>query len=181
MGVNYSMQLQPDEVAELVEVSGFSREQVLRLYTRFRKLDRSNRGSIDQADLLKIPELAMSPVAEVLVDRFFRLSATPDRRVNFRKFLDFLGIFTGSSSLDARIQLLFSLYDISDDGYISEDELQESLRRLVGPHISDRSIADVVRRTIQEYDRDGDNRLSFEEFKEAILRTDIEEIMVLQF
>ena len=52
--------------------------------------------------------------------------------------------------------------------------------RLVGPHISERGIESIVRRTILRYDKDGDGKLSFLEFKDALVNTtDIANDMVL--
>ena len=58
MGVaTSSSDLTPTDIDELQDSSGFTPAEIKKLYTRFRKLDRTGRGVIRREDLLKIPEL----------------------------------------------------------------------------------------------------------------------------
>jgi calcineurin B family protein 1 len=41
------------------------------LYSRFLNLDRQSRGYLDREDFLRIPELAINPLGDRIVDAFF--------------------------------------------------------------------------------------------------------------
>ena len=58
-------------------------KEIKSLYRRFRRLDRSGRGTISTEDLTMIPELFMNPLAKRLCAMFERDEAD---RINFRNF-----------------------------------------------------------------------------------------------
>ncbi|KAI1720741.1 EF-hand domain pair domain-containing protein [Ditylenchus destructor] len=66
-----SLMLQEDEISQIVTETGFSRNQIVRLYSRFLSLDRQGRGYLDREDFLRIPELAINPLGDRIVDAFF--------------------------------------------------------------------------------------------------------------
>lgn len=50
------------------------------------------------------------------------------------------------------------------DGYISNGELFQVLKMMVGNNLKDTQLQQIVDKTIINADRDGDGRISFEEF-----------------
>jgi Ca2+-binding EF-hand superfamily protein len=60
------------------------------LYKRFRRLDRTGRGTISGDDLTMIPEVAMNPLAARLVAMFER---DAEDRVNFKSFAMGLAVY----------------------------------------------------------------------------------------
>lgn len=48
-----------------------SRNQIVRLYSRFINLDKRGQGYLDREDFLRIPELAINPLGDRIVDAFF--------------------------------------------------------------------------------------------------------------
>ncbi len=48
-----------------------SRNQIVRLYSRFINLDKRGQGYLDRDDFLRIPELAINPLGDRIVDAFF--------------------------------------------------------------------------------------------------------------
>ncbi|MFH4974436.1 hypothetical protein AB6A40_001145 [Gnathostoma spinigerum] len=71
MGNSSSLMLQEDEIQSIAEETGFSRNQIVRLYSRFLSLDKQGRGYLDRDDFLRIPELAINPLGERIIDAFF--------------------------------------------------------------------------------------------------------------
>lgn len=94
-----SLLLQEDEIRLIAEETGFSRNQIVRLYSRFLSLDRQSRGYLDREDLLRIPELAINPLGDRIVDAFFTDKQEEiDKKINFRDFMRVLAHFRPISS-----------------------------------------------------------------------------------
>ena len=58
----------------------------------------------------------------------------------------------------------FKIYDIDRDGYISNGELFQVLKMMVGNNLKDGQLQQIVDKTIIYSDKDGDGRISYEEF-----------------
>lgn len=65
--------------------------QIERLYSRFTSLDRGDCGTLSREDFLRIPELAINPLGERIVNAFFVESSSD--RVNFLQFMQVLAHF----------------------------------------------------------------------------------------
>lgn len=99
MGNKSSLMLRDEEIQKLSDETGFSPSQIEKLYSRFAHLDRSNLGSLSKGDLLSIPELAINPLCDRLIQMFFtEYDEGNDERINFRQFVTVLAAFRSSSS-----------------------------------------------------------------------------------
>ena len=58
----------------------------------------------------------------------------------------------------------FKVYDMDNDGYISNGELFQTLKLMVGTNLKDAELQQIVDKSILSGDRDGDGKLSFQEF-----------------
>jgi len=164
--------LRREEIAELEAESGFDSEQIIDLYVRFRKLDRSRTGTITRADLLNIPELSMNPLVDRVVAHFgFSESA----RINFNDFLRFLSTFLDPSRAkrnaspsheqeELRLRQIFAVFDTDHDDHLSEKELHSVLKGMVGTHIDDDELDEIVRRIIVELDELQDGKITADAF-----------------
>lgn len=74
----------------------------------------------------------------------------------------------------------FKVYDMDRDGYISNGELYLVLKQMVGNNLKDQQLQQIVDKTIMEADKDGDGKLSFEEFTSMVANTDIIKQMTLE-
>ncbi|KRY58911.1 Poly(A) polymerase gamma [Trichinella britovi] len=190
-------QCEKDRLLYVHDEGKISRNQIVRLYSRFTSLDKSGSGSLCVEDFLRIPELAINPLRDMIVNAFFfeRLP-TPwrasslvqycafrysedEERVNFRHFMRVLARFRPIKKnkphpLNRRrdkLRFAFSMYDLNHDGFITKNELLEILNMMVGAHISADQLDRIATRTITEADKDGDGMISFEEFCEIGLRS----------
>ena len=59
---------------------------------------------------------------------------------------------------------MFSIYDMDNDGYISNGELFKVLKMMVGNNLNDTQLQQLVDRTIIKADEDFDGKISFPEF-----------------
>lgn len=78
------------------------------------------------------------------------------------------------------IIVAFKVYDMDRDGYISNGELYIVLKMMVGNNLRDQQLQQIVDKTIMEGDKDGDGRLSFDEFTQMVSATDILKQMTLE-
>lgn len=62
------------------------------MYSRFTSLDRGDCGTLSREDFLRIPELAINPLGERIVNSFFQEDQSNDR-VNFKQFMRVLARF----------------------------------------------------------------------------------------
>lgn len=78
----------------------------------------------------------------------------------------FIFIFLGN--LEEKHKIAFKIYDINGDGYISNADLFNSLKMLVGENLNDVQVQQLADRTLLAADTDKDGRISYEEFVEYV-------------
>ncbi|XP_014066817.1 calcineurin B homologous protein 1 isoform X1 [Salmo salar] len=196
MGSRASTLLREEEIEEIKKETGFSHSQITRLYSRFTSLDKGENGTLSREDFQRIPELAINPLGDRIINAFFPEGSDREDQVNFRGFMRTLAHFrpiedneknkdpTASEPLNSRSNKLlfaFRLYDLDRDDKISRDELLQVLRMMVGVNISDEQLGSIADRTIQEADQNGDNSISFNEFIKVLEKVDVEQKMSIRF
>ena len=108
MGNKASLMLQEEEIQVIQEETGckylfasygqvrervaVSPSQIERLYSRFTSLDKGDNGTLSREDFLRIPELAINPLGDRIVQAFFGETNGEDR-INFRQFMRVLARF----------------------------------------------------------------------------------------
>ncbi|XP_075469562.1 calcineurin B homologous protein 1 [Ascaphus truei] len=191
MGSRASTLLRDEEIEEIKKETGFSHSQITRLYSRFTSLDKGENGTLSREDFQRIPELAINPLGDRIINAFF---VEGEDQVNFRGFMRTLAHFrpiddngkdtSNSEPLNSRSNKLlfaFRLYDLDKDDRISRDELLQVLRMMVGVNISDEQLGSIADRTIQEADQDEDGAISFSEFVKVLEKVDVEQKMSIRF
>uniref|UniRef100_A0A8C0X4B0 EF-hand domain-containing protein n=1 Tax=Castor canadensis TaxID=51338 RepID=A0A8C0X4B0_CASCN len=170
-----------------------SQASLLRLYHRFRALDRNKKGYLSRMDLQQIGALAVNPLGDRIIGSFF-----PDgsQGVDFAGFVRVLAHFRPVDDeeignrdpkqpepLNSRMNKLrfaFQLYDLDRDGMISRLELLQVLRLMVGVQVTEEQLESITDRTVQEADEDGDGAVSFLEFTKSLEKMDIEQKMSIR-
>jgi serine/threonine-protein phosphatase 2B regulatory subunit len=66
------------------------------------------------------------------------------------------------------------------DGLISNGELFLVLKMMVGNNLKDNQLQQIVDKTIMEADKDGDGKISFDEFLVTVENTDVAKQMTLE-
>merc|ERR1712110_987438 len=181
-----SLQLQRENIEQISEETGFTANQIERLWSRFTSLDKQQKGHLTREDFLRIPELAINPLGDRIVHAFFRDSSNKDEEeggkfnganekeiVNFPDFVRVLAHFrpikknaekNKMNSRTEKLRFAFRMYDLDGDDNISKDQL-----------------VSIAERTIMEADDDKDNLISFDEFCKVLERTDVEQKMSIRF
>lgn len=126
-----------------------------------------------------IPELAMNPLVERVIAIF---DTNKDESINFKEFIQALAIFSVDGVKEAKLKFAFQVYDIDCDGFISNGELFQVLKMMVGSNLTDVQLQQIVDKTIIEADTiDRDGRISFQEFEKIVGSTDIDQKMTVKF
>ena len=83
-----------------------------------------------------IPELSINPLARRL-ERAFEC-------VNFREFVSFLAAFSSRATKEDRIKLIFHVFDADGDGRVGREDVDLTLRALVGASLTEDEITAAV-------------------------------------
>jgi len=202
MGNSRSSQaLQEENISQIEADTGFTGNQIERLWSRFTSLDKQDKGYLTREDFLRIPELAINPLGDRIVHAFFRdghsnsngnndLEARDRDVVNFCDFVRVLAHFrpikknvekNKLNSRQEKLKFAFRMYDLDGDEKISKEELLAVLTMMVGENISEDQLESIAERTIHEADEDKDTKISFDEFCKVLERTDVEQKMSIRF
>ncbi|CAH3040579.1 unnamed protein product [Porites lobata] len=192
MGLKSSTLLQEEDIEELQNETGFSPNQIRRLYCRFSSLDKATKGTLSRRDFMSIPELAINPIGDRIIDAFFMNEDSQERdeeTCNFRQFVRTLAHFrpidsateNPLNSREKKMQFAFKIYDLDNDGKISKDDLMQVLHMMVGMNISDEQLGGIADRAISDADIDKDGAISFEELKRVLENVDMNSKMSIRF
>mmetsp|Transcript_1198 Transcript_1198/g.1202 ORF Transcript_1198/g.1202 Transcript_1198/m.1202 type:complete len:175 (-) Transcript_1198:135-659(-) len=149
----------------LMEGTNFDKEEIERLRKRFMKLDKDGSGTIDKNEFLTIPGISSNSLAARLMDVF---DEDGNGTIDFQEFIMGLSAFSGKTSKLDKLKFAFKIYDIDRDGYIGNGELFIVMKMMVGKNLQDEELQQIVDKTMMEADEDGDGRLNFHEFKNAV-------------
>ena len=111
-----------------------------------------------------IPEVVMNPLAPRLLAQFSR---DGESRINFRSFVHGLSVFNDRATPEHKTAAVFRIFDVDGDGYITESDVRFVLSLLCGTALSSAAADEIVRATIVGADRDGDGRISEDDFSNA--------------
>merc|ERR1712203_63962 len=154
-------------------VEGFTLEEVARLHKRFRKLDKDSSDTLCVEEFLALPELKENPLVQRVVQVF---DADNNGEVNFSEFVSGLAMFT-TKNVDKlkKLKFLFNIYDLDRDGLISNSELFQVLKMMVGSNLSETQLQQIVDKTILQLDKDQDGMINYQEFCDIIVKSQNEE------
>uniref|UniRef100_A0A061SMB3 Protein phosphatase 3, regulatory subunit n=1 Tax=Tetraselmis sp. GSL018 TaxID=582737 RepID=A0A061SMB3_9CHLO len=138
-----------------------SSKEIQRIERRFLKLSQ-DKVHVPITAFQTLPELAGNPFAAKIVQLYDK---DKDGFVTLEEFTQALRDFRTLQNPEDKLKLIFLLYDLDKDGYVGESELVETMKD-VQQHLSPQQLDQIARSTIAEYDRDGDGKLSFAEFRE---------------
>lgn len=95
---------------------------------RFRKLDLDNSGALSVDEFMSLPELQQNPLVQRVIDIF---DADGNGEVDFKEFIQGVSQFSVKGDKLSKLRFAFRIYDMDNDGYISNGELfQVRLHRI---------------------------------------------------
>uniref|UniRef100_A0A915P1K1 EF-hand domain-containing protein n=1 Tax=Meloidogyne floridensis TaxID=298350 RepID=A0A915P1K1_9BILA len=116
--------------------SNFDAYELRRLARRFKKLDLDGSGSLSVDEFMSLPELQQNPLVQRVIDIF---DSDGNGEVDFKEFIQ--GI---------------SQFSVKGDKNV--------LKMMVGNNLKDTQLQQIVDKTILFHDKDGDGKISFDEF-----------------
>ncbi|KAL6068680.1 hypothetical protein STEG23_012520 [Scotinomys teguina] len=153
--------------------SHFDADEIKRLGKRFKKLDLDNSGSLSVEEFMSLPELQQNPLVQRVIDIF---DTDGNGEVDFKEFIEGVSQFSVKGDKEQKLRFAFRIYDMDKDGYISNGELFQVLKMMVGNNLKDTQLQQIVDKTIINADKDGDGRISFEEFC-AVIASEEQELL----
>lgn len=151
-------------------VSKFEADEIKRLSRSFKRLDLNQNGSLSADEFLSIPELQQNPLVRRVIDI---LDTDRNGEVDFQEFIQGVSQFSVQGEKEKKLKFAFSIYDIDQDGFISNGELFQVLKTMVGNNLTDKQLQEIVDKTILYADKDGDGKISFQEFCDVVGTMDV--------
>merc|ERR1739838_305462 len=154
----------------------FDADEIKRLGKRFKKLDLDGSGSLSIEEFMSLPELQQNPLVRRVIDIF---DDDGNGEVDFKEFIQGLSHFSAKGDMESKLRFAFRIYDMDNDGYISNGELFQVLKMMVGNNLKDTQLQQIVDRTVLFADKDEDGKISFDEFCAVVGNTDVHKKMVV--
>lgn len=107
-------------------------------------------------------ELGDKPTDEEIQDMINLVDENGDNEIDFDEFLTLMRLRMGDSGEDAEQNLrdVFDIFDADGSGYIDRNEMRTLMKKLA-QDLTEEEITQIM----DEVDQDGDNQISFEEFR----------------
>ncbi|KAI0979971.1 hypothetical protein GJ496_003694, partial [Pomphorhynchus laevis] len=140
-------------------------EEIRRLSKRFKKLDIDGSGSLSVEEFMSIPELQQNPLVKRVIEIF---DTDGNGEIDFKEFIEGISQFSIKGDKESKLKFAFKVYDMDKDGFISNCELFKVLKMMVGANLKDDQLQQIVDKTIINADKDGDGKISFEEFCQCV-------------
>uniref|UniRef100_A0A8D2Q5T0 Lysophosphatidylcholine acyltransferase 2 n=1 Tax=Varanus komodoensis TaxID=61221 RepID=A0A8D2Q5T0_VARKO len=154
--------------AGLVEFTKISKKLNLKWNNIREQLDQfATIASASKGGRIGIEEFASYlklPVSSVLEELFALFDRNGDGSIDFREYVIGLSVLCNPANTEQIIQMAFQLFDLDDDGVITEDEFALIIRSSLG--LPDLDVSNLFK----EIDADNTNKLSYEEFKDFALK-----------
>ena len=149
-----------NETSLPMEAINFDAEEIRRLGKRFKKLDLDNSGTLSVEEFMSLPELQRNPLVKRVIEI---LDEDGNGEVDFKEFIQGVSQFSVKGDKMSKLKFAFKIYDIDNDGYISNGELFQFLK-MISSNLKDAQLQQIVDKTIQFADKDDDGKIDFEEF-----------------
>ena len=154
----------------------FNKQELKILYKNFQELDKDKSGSIEPGELFNVPELKENPIVQRIIKIFDKNN---DGKLSFYEFVLGLSSLTNSGNHEEKLKIAFQIYDMNSDGYISNGDLFNLLKMLVGENLTNIQLQQLVDRTIIAADKDFDGKIGYDEFCEFVQDMKIDEMFSL--
>ena len=88
---------------------------------------------------------------------------------------------SAAANEEDKLRFAFQIYDINNDGYISNGELFQVLKMMIGTNLNDVQLQQLFDLTIIKADEDFDGKISFLEFSKMVKHLDVIQKMTINY
>lgn len=168
---NVSLKKQQQKLTEeLVKTTHFNKFEVESLIALFKQQQMKNK--LDRVKFRDVLHNQFDMTDDLIMDRVFKaFDKDNDSYINLEEWVRGLSVFLRGTR-EEHMKFCFEVYDFNSDGYISRDEMFGLLKKAVVKQSvdedPDEGIKDLVELALKKLDLDGDHRVSFLDFQEAI-------------
>ncbi|XP_065833517.1 calcineurin subunit B type 2-like [Oscarella lobularis] len=143
----------------------FETDEIRRLAKRFKKMDLDKNGSLCVEEFMALPELQQNPLVQRVIDVF---DQDGNGEIDFKEFLEGMSQLSLQGDQETKLKFAFRIYDMDNDGFISNGELFQVLKMMVGTNLKESQLQQIVDKTILFADQDKDGKISYEEFRAVV-------------
>ncbi|XP_065060544.1 calcium and integrin-binding family member 2-like [Rhopilema esculentum] len=155
------------------ECTFFSKNDILRIYRKFKSLDDSVPDKYSKAyripkeKLWKMKELEENPFR----DRIYHVFSTDQvDSLNFDEFLDMHSVFNSQAPSGIKIAYLFKIYDMDNDSKLGRNDLLAVLDRITDSSLETSERNEIIDKIFEESNWNGDDVLDFYEFEQVLAK-----------
>ncbi|XP_077314170.1 lysophosphatidylcholine acyltransferase 2 [Lithobates pipiens] len=147
------------KISKKLSIKWHDVQKQLAIFASIADLSKGGRIGIEEfASHLKLP------VTDVLRELFALFDRNKDGTIDFREYIIGIAILCNPANSEETIQMAFKLFDIDQDGSITEDEFSSLLRCSLG-------VPDLeVSKLFHDMDADKSGKITYEEFKNFFLK-----------
>lgn len=147
-------------MAEEGTKEGYKKDRLEVLRSLFVYFDKDKDGMISVDELRKIVKHLGEGLSEVELEQITKTAILQcNGKIDLMQFLVIMEGKKVETSLEKRLIAAFREYDANDDGFITKQELKETVDKL-GISLTDEELVE----TIQKADINGDGMIDYEEF-----------------
>jgi Ca2+-binding EF-hand superfamily protein len=146
----------------------FSEDEMVDFRAAFNMFDIDGGGTIETHELKEVlTQLGEAPTDDDIREMIILVDENEDGVVDFDEFITLMRLRMGDSGEDAEQNLrdVFDIFDADKSGFIDRKEMGSLMKKLA-QSLSEDEITAIM----EEVDIDGDGEVSFEEFKNLMIK-----------
>jgi len=139
-------------------------DEISMLEALFKQMNTNDDGILKPKQMAEAMKQVGADVDEETLRHQLRMGEGEEEGIDVEEFIHMMAIHMKRKLSEDDVMLAFSSFDLNKDGFIDKDELASAMQH-IGFHMDPQEIEEMI----LDADKDGDGRISFEEFKEKML------------
>lgn len=141
-----------------------SEEEITALEAVFKEMNIEGDGILKPKQFVTVLQQQGVDIDEPTLRRHLRMGDGEDVGIDLDDFIQLMAIHLRRKLSVEDARLAFSSFDLNNDGYIDKEELAQAMEM-----IGFKMTPDEIEEMIREADKDGDGKISFDEFREKMI------------